>query len=150
MRRTLLFFVLRLVILAALLGVAVCASPTAFADDPDFSNVTDILNGQRYLLHTDDLMLTGLLPGLDARLAKYSEEQLRGRGVEVHLGTRLESCEGGVVRLSDERIAPPVPGGLDFDVYLVLTAAALLAFGPSYLYFSRFAREDIYFAATSV
>jgi uncharacterized protein (TIGR03663 family) len=29
-------------------------------------------------------------------------------------------------------------------------AAALLAFGPSYLYFSRFAREDIYFAAISL
>ena len=29
------------------------------------------------------------------------------------------------------------------------TAAVLLAFGPSYLYFSRFAREDIYFAAIS-
>jgi uncharacterized protein (TIGR03663 family) len=28
-----------------------------------------------------------------------------------------------------------------------LAVAALLAFGPSYLYFSRFAREDIYFAA---
>ena len=28
-------------------------------------------------------------------------------------------------------------------------AALLLAFGPSYLYFSRFAREDIYFAAIS-
>ena len=31
-----------------------------------------------------------------------------------------------------------------------LAAAALLAFGPSYLYFSRFAREDIYFAAISL
>jgi uncharacterized protein (TIGR03663 family) len=30
------------------------------------------------------------------------------------------------------------------------TAAALLAFGPSYLYFSRFAREDIYFACLSL
>lgn len=29
-------------------------------------------------------------------------------------------------------------------------AAVLLAFGPSYLYFSRFAREDIYFAAISL
>jgi uncharacterized protein (TIGR03663 family) len=29
------------------------------------------------------------------------------------------------------------------------TTAALLAFGPSYLYFSRFAREDIYFAAVT-
>lgn len=30
------------------------------------------------------------------------------------------------------------------------TAAVLLAIGPSYLYFSRFAREDIYFAAISL
>ncbi len=30
------------------------------------------------------------------------------------------------------------------------TAAVLLAVGPSYLYFSRFAREDIYFAAISM
>ena len=29
------------------------------------------------------------------------------------------------------------------------TAAVLFAIGPSYLYFSRFAREDIYFAAIS-
>jgi NADH dehydrogenase len=47
-----------------------------------------------------------LLPGLDARLARYSEDQLRRRGVEVRLGTRLLSCEDGVVQLSDERIAP--------------------------------------------
>ena len=31
-----------------------------------------------------------------------------------------------------------------------LVAAALLAFGPSYLYFSRFAREDIYFACITL
>ena len=30
------------------------------------------------------------------------------------------------------------------------TAAVLLAIGPSYLYFSRFAREDIYFAAITL
>jgi NADH dehydrogenase len=47
-----------------------------------------------------------LLPGLDARLARYSEDQLRRRGVEVRLGTRLVSCEDGVVQLSDERTAP--------------------------------------------
>ena len=29
-------------------------------------------------------------------------------------------------------------------------AAALLAFGPSYLYFSRFAREDIYVACLTL
>jgi NADH dehydrogenase len=47
-----------------------------------------------------------VLPGLDARLARYTVSQLRRRGVEVHLATRMVSCEDGVVRLSDERIAP--------------------------------------------
>jgi NADH dehydrogenase len=48
----------------------------------------------------------GLLPGLDRRLAAYSEQQLRRRGIEVHLGTRMTSCEDGVVVLSDPELAP--------------------------------------------
>ncbi len=47
-----------------------------------------------------------LLPGLDSRLARYAEKALRAKGVELHLGTRLESCEDGVVRLSDRSVAP--------------------------------------------
>ena len=47
-----------------------------------------------------------LLPGLDRRLATYSESQLRKRGIEVHLGVRMESCEDGVVVLSDEKLPP--------------------------------------------
>lgn len=47
-----------------------------------------------------------LLPGLDEGLARYSEAQLRRRGVEVHLGNRLASCEDGVVQLSGGVIAP--------------------------------------------
>ena len=47
-----------------------------------------------------------LLPGLDRRLAGYSERQLRRRGIEVRLSTRMESCEGGTVRLSDPSVAP--------------------------------------------
>lgn len=47
-----------------------------------------------------------LLPGLDERLARYAERVLRRKGVELHLGTRLESCENGVVRLSDTTVAP--------------------------------------------
>ena len=50
----------------------------------------------------------GLLPGLDRRLAAYSEYQLRKRGIEVHLGVRMESCEDGVVVLSDPKL-PPYP-----------------------------------------
>ena len=34
----------------------------------------------------------GLLPGLDRRLATYSEAQLRKRGIEVHVNTRMTSC----------------------------------------------------------
>jgi NADH dehydrogenase len=48
----------------------------------------------------------GLLPGLDRRLAAYSEFQLRKRGIEVHLGVRMESCEDGVVHLSDPKVPP--------------------------------------------
>ena len=47
-----------------------------------------------------------LLPGLDARLARYAERVLRRKGVELHLATHLESCEGGVVRLTDSPVAP--------------------------------------------
>jgi NADH dehydrogenase len=47
-----------------------------------------------------------LLPGIDDRLAAYTAAHLRRRGIEVHLGTRMTSCEGGVVRLSDEAVAP--------------------------------------------
>ena len=48
----------------------------------------------------------GLLPGLDRRLAAYSEFQLRKRGIEVHLGVRMESCEDGIVVLSDRKLPP--------------------------------------------
>jgi uncharacterized protein (TIGR03663 family) len=58
------------------------------------------------------------------------------------------------------RLAPALMGTLMVPLPYLLraqlgragafTAAALLAFGPSYLYFSRFAREDIYFAAITL
>ncbi|MDQ1395118.1 MAG: hypothetical protein QOG64_377 [Acidimicrobiaceae bacterium] len=47
-----------------------------------------------------------LLPGLDARLARYTEKVLRKRGVEVRLSTRVTNCEDAVVQLSDEAVAP--------------------------------------------
>ncbi|MDY7105774.1 MAG: NAD(P)/FAD-dependent oxidoreductase [Actinomycetota bacterium] len=47
-----------------------------------------------------------LLPGLDPKLARYTEKQLRKRGIEVHLGTRMTSCEDRQVVLSDEGVAP--------------------------------------------
>lgn len=47
-----------------------------------------------------------LLPGLDPRLADYALRHLRSRGVEVHLGTRMVSCEDGVVHLDDDTVGP--------------------------------------------
>ncbi|MBA2326820.1 MAG: NAD(P)/FAD-dependent oxidoreductase [Actinobacteria bacterium] len=42
-----------------------------------------------------------LLPELDAGLARYAQALLARRGVDVRLETRLDSAEGGVMRLSD-------------------------------------------------
>jgi len=47
-----------------------------------------------------------LLPGLPLRLARDVETVLRSRGVEIHLGTRLASAEGGVITLSTDAVAP--------------------------------------------
>jgi NADH dehydrogenase len=51
-----------------------------------------------------------LLPGLDKRLARYAERALRRKGVELHLSTRLESCEDATVTLSDSTVAPYASG----------------------------------------
>jgi NADH dehydrogenase len=45
-----------------------------------------------------------ILPELGEDLASYATERLEDRGIEVALGTTLESAEGGVVRLSDGRL----------------------------------------------
>jgi NADH dehydrogenase len=47
-----------------------------------------------------------LLPGLDVRLAEYTAQRLRDRGIEVHPSTRLESCVDGVVRLDGPSVDP--------------------------------------------
>lgn len=44
---------------------------------------------------------TRILPEMGDEMGGYTLEVLRKRGMEVLLATRLESCEGGVVRLSD-------------------------------------------------
>ena len=49
-----------------------------------------------------------LLPGLHPQLARYSEDNLRRRGVEVLLETRLESCVDKTVVLSGHGVAPYV------------------------------------------
>jgi NADH:ubiquinone reductase (H+-translocating) len=42
----------------------------------------------------------GILPEIGPRLGEYALERLRDRGVEVRLSTRLESAEGGMMKLS--------------------------------------------------
>jgi NADH dehydrogenase len=44
-----------------------------------------------------------ILPELGEDLASYAAEQLERRGIEIAVGTGLESYDGGVVRLSDGR-----------------------------------------------
>jgi NADH dehydrogenase len=43
----------------------------------------------------------GILPEIGADLAEYVRRHLEERGIEVRLNTRLESAEGGTMRLSD-------------------------------------------------
>ena len=47
-----------------------------------------------------------LLPGLDPRLARYSERHLRRRGVEILLETWLESCVDRRIVVSKPGVAP--------------------------------------------
>ncbi len=51
-----------------------------------------------------------LLPGLDARLARYCERTLRKKGVELHLATQLTSCANATVTMSDATVAPFASG----------------------------------------
>jgi NADH dehydrogenase len=47
-----------------------------------------------------------ILPEIDPGLARYALSLLAHRGVEIHLGTRLESAEDGIMRLSDGETFP--------------------------------------------
>ena len=49
---------------------------------------------------------SSLLPGLDPKLARYAEANLRSRGVEVLLDTWLESCVDRTIVLSGSGVAP--------------------------------------------
>lgn len=51
-----------------------------------------------------------LLPGLDERLATFSERNLRRRGVEVHLATRMTSCEDSRVVMDGDNTNGYVSG----------------------------------------
>jgi NADH dehydrogenase len=45
-----------------------------------------------------------ILPEIGAGLARYALERLRARGIEVLLETRLDSADGGTLRLSDGQV----------------------------------------------
>jgi NADH:ubiquinone reductase (H+-translocating) len=47
-----------------------------------------------------------ILPETDVRLADYALRRLARRGIEIHLETRLESAEGGMMRLSSGEAFP--------------------------------------------
>jgi NADH:ubiquinone reductase (H+-translocating) len=47
-----------------------------------------------------------ILPEIGAGLARYAQELLARRGIEVRLRTRLESAEAGIMRLSDGEVFP--------------------------------------------
>ncbi len=47
-----------------------------------------------------------LLPEIDIRLAEYAQRRLERRGIEIHLETRLESAESGIMRLSSGETFP--------------------------------------------
>lgn len=59
-----------------------------------------------------------VLPEVSLSLAEYTVDRLRRRGMDVRLGTRLESVEGGRVRLSD---------GTEFDADTVVWTAGVRA-----------------------
>jgi len=59
-----------------------------------------------------------ILPEVGEDLGRYTVEQLRKRGIEVRLGTRLESCVGGHVVLSD---------GEEFDAETLVWTAGVKA-----------------------
>ena len=47
-----------------------------------------------------------LLPGLNPKLARYTERNLRGRGVELVLSTRLIDSTDRIIRTDPERVTP--------------------------------------------
>ncbi|HEY7762263.1 MAG TPA: FAD-dependent oxidoreductase [Actinomycetota bacterium] len=47
-----------------------------------------------------------ILPEIDVALGRYAARELARRGIEIKTGTRLDSIEGGVVRLSDGESFP--------------------------------------------
>jgi NADH dehydrogenase len=80
------------------------AGVEALAELEDLSRaaVASIPNLSREDLRWVLVEATGrILPEIDQRLARYAQRRLQKRGIEVLLDTRLESAEGGVMRLSN-------------------------------------------------
>ena len=83
-------------------GLEALAELQDFAADAMDSYPRARLQGMRWILveATDRV-----LPEIDLKLAEYAARELRGRGIDIRLGTRLESAEPGAVTLSTgERI----------------------------------------------
>jgi NADH:ubiquinone reductase (H+-translocating) len=59
-----------------------------------------------------------ILPEVGEDMGRYTAEQLRGRGIDIRLRTRLESCVGGHVVLSD---------GEEFDADVIVWTAGVKA-----------------------
>ena len=59
-----------------------------------------------------------ILPEVSAALGRYTIDRLRSRGMEIHLDTRLESCVGGRIALSD---------GTEFDAETLVWTAGVKA-----------------------
>ncbi|MGI8845207.1 MAG: NAD(P)/FAD-dependent oxidoreductase [Thermoleophilaceae bacterium] len=47
-----------------------------------------------------------VMPEIPARLANFAQQELRGRGMEIHTGTRLEEVAEGAARLSTGEVVP--------------------------------------------
>ena len=83
-------------------GLEALAELQDFAVDAMDSYPLARLQGMRWILveATDRV-----LPEIDLRLAEYAARELRGRGIDIRLGTRLESAEPDAVTLTTgERI----------------------------------------------
>jgi NADH dehydrogenase len=83
-------------------GLEALAELQDFATDAMDSYPRARLQGMRWILveATDRV-----LPEVDLKLADYAARELRSRGIDIRLGTRLESAEPGAVTLSTgERI----------------------------------------------
>lgn len=75
------------------------------------SLVSDALRRYRHLDRSDFRWVLveardTLLPGLSPRLAAYTERELRRRGVEVYVSTRMESCVDKCVVLDNPEVPP--------------------------------------------